>query len=112
MVLFYVVENFFGGSVDVFSYIEDDVVEDPNLAAHLAHWRINIKNGKKTEKSMVELKIELNHKFGDWIALQELSSNLIPLNGPGYTGLINLGNSCYLNSVIQMVFTIPDLIDR
>lgn len=27
---------------DVFSYDEDDMVEDPNLPQHLAHWGINI----------------------------------------------------------------------
>lgn len=26
------------GKADVFSYSEDDMVEDPNLIQHLAHW--------------------------------------------------------------------------
>lgn len=29
-------------NTDVFSYDEDDMVEDPYLAKHLAHWGINI----------------------------------------------------------------------
>lgn len=100
------------GKADVYSYAEDDMVEDPNLAIHLAHWGINIMQMEKTEKSMVELEIEANKKFGDLIAFQEGSNKLSPMYGPGYTGLINLGNSCYLNSAVQAVFTIPDFIDR
>ena len=100
------------GKADVFSYDEDDMVEDPNLAVHLAHWGINVSVMEKTEKSMVELELELNQKFGDWIAAQEGTNKLKPIYGPGYTGLVNLGNSCYLNSVMQMCFTISDFIER
>ena len=32
---------------DVFSYDEDDMVEDPNLAQHLAHFGINITQMEK-----------------------------------------------------------------
>lgn len=100
------------GKGDVYSYDEDDMVEDPNLVSHLAHWGINIEQAEKTEKSMVELELDLNQKFGEWVALQEAASKLTPLYGPGYTGLANLGNSCYLNSVMQMLFIIPDFIKR
>ncbi|XP_017890085.1 ubiquitin carboxyl-terminal hydrolase 5 [Ceratina calcarata] len=100
------------GKGDVFSYDEDDMVEDPNLIAHLAHWGINIAQMEKTEKSMIELELDLNQKFGEWVALQESASRLTPLYGPGYTGLTNLGNSCYLNSVMQMLFVIPDFVKR
>lgn len=100
------------GKGDVFSYDEDDMVEDPQLIAHLAHWGINITQMEKTDKSMVELELDLNQKFDEWVALQEAASKLTPVYGPGYTGLVNLGNSCYLNSVMQMVFTIPDFIKR
>ncbi|XP_015606873.1 ubiquitin carboxyl-terminal hydrolase 5 [Cephus cinctus] len=100
------------GKGDVFSYDEDDMVEDPNLIVHLAHWGINITQMEKTDKSMIELELDLNQKFGEWVALQEAASKLTPLYGPGYTGLTNLGNSCYLNSVMQMIFVIPDFIKR
>lgn len=100
------------GKGDVYSYDEDDMVEDPNLAVHLSHWGINISKLEKTEKSMVELELELNQKFGEMIAMQEGNNQLTPLYGPGLTGLVNLGNSCYLNSVMQMCFTIPDFINR
>ncbi|XP_057320588.1 ubiquitin carboxyl-terminal hydrolase 5 [Microplitis mediator] len=100
------------GKGDVYSYDEDDMVEDPNLIEHLAHWGINITQLEKTEKSMVELELDLNQKFGEWVALQEAASKLTPIYGPGFTGLVNLGNSCYLNSVMQMIFMIPDFVNR
>lgn len=30
------------GKGDVWSYVEDDMVEDPHLVKHLAHWGINV----------------------------------------------------------------------
>nr|XP_023023125.1 ubiquitin carboxyl-terminal hydrolase 5 isoform X1 [Leptinotarsa decemlineata] len=100
------------GKADVFSYSEDDMVEDPDLIKHLAHWGINIANMEKTEKSMVELELELNQKTNEWAALQESGGPLKPLYGPGFTGMSNLGNSCYLNSVVQMLFRIPDFVHK
>lgn len=67
---------------------------------------------EKTEKSMVELELELNQKTNEWSELQESGGKLKPLNGPGYTGMVNMGNSCYLNSVVQMFFRIPDFINK
>ncbi|KAK0162621.1 hypothetical protein PV327_006386 [Microctonus hyperodae] len=96
------------GKGDVYSYDEDDMVEDPNLVVHLSHWGINITQLEKTEKSMVELELDLNQKFGEWVTPSKFKS----IYGPGYTGLTNLGNSCYLNSVMQTIFTIPDFIHR
>lgn len=61
---------------------------------------------------MIELELDLNQKFGEWVALQEAASKLTPVYGSGYTGLANLGNSCYLNSVMQMLFIVPDFIKR
>lgn len=61
---------------------------------------------------MVELELDLNQKFGEWAAIQEAGSILQPLYGPGYTGMSNLGNSCYLNSTMQVIFTVPAFITR
>ncbi|XP_055600929.1 ubiquitin carboxyl-terminal hydrolase 5 [Uranotaenia lowii] len=100
------------GKGDVYSYQEDDMVEDPYLIKHLAHWGINVGQLEKTEKSMVELELDLNKKIGEWGILCESGSNLQPIAGPGLTGMRNLGNSCYMNSVMQVMFTIPDFVQR
>lgn len=100
------------GKGDVFSYDEDDMVEDPDLVKHLAHFGINTSVLEKTDKSMIELELDCNQKLGEWAALQEANSDLKPLYGPGYTGLVNLGNSCYMNSVMQVIFFIPDFIHK
>ncbi|XP_050315105.1 ubiquitin carboxyl-terminal hydrolase 5 isoform X2 [Anthonomus grandis grandis] len=100
------------GKADVFSYSEDDMVEDPLLAQHLEHWGINISQMEKTEKSMVELELELNQKGNEWSTLCESGGQLKPIYGPGYTGMQNMGNSCYLNSVMQVLFRIPDFIRK
>ncbi|CAG0915767.1 unnamed protein product [Notodromas monacha] len=96
---------------DVFDYQLDDMVEDPWLAKHLAHFGINIHSMEKTEKTMTELEIEINQKM-EWSVLTESGADLKPLYGPGYTGLQNLGNSCYLSSVMQVVFTIPEFLAK
>jgi len=37
------------GKADVYSYDEDNMVEDPNLIAHLAHFGINIVQMEKVK---------------------------------------------------------------
>ncbi|XP_022218161.1 ubiquitin carboxyl-terminal hydrolase 5 [Drosophila obscura] len=100
------------GKSDVFSYPEDEMVIDPHLEKHLSHFGINMAAMKKSEKSMVELELEINQRIGEWSALTESDSELQPLAGPGYTGMRNLGNSCYINSVMQVLFVIPDFQQR
>ena len=68
---------------DVYSYDEDDMVEDPNLANHLSHWGINMMNMEKTDRSMADLEIDLNQKYGEASMIEEANSNLKPLHGAG-----------------------------
>lgn len=88
------------------------MVLDPYLVQHLAHFGIKTNQLEKTEKSMVELEIDMNERIGEWSILTESTSQLEPISGPGYTGMKNLGNSCYLNSVMQVMFSVDDFVDR
>jgi ubiquitin carboxyl-terminal hydrolase 5/13 len=98
---------------DVYSYAadEDDMVEDPALAEHLAHWGIDVMRMEKTEKSMAELEIDLNRSF-EFDKILEGGAALTPLAGPGLVGLVNLGNSCYMNALLQVLKELPELFGR
>ncbi|XP_077254029.1 ubiquitin-specific protease 14 [Tasmannia lanceolata] len=96
---------------DVFSYPEDESVEDPLLAQHLAFFGIDFSSLQKTEMTTAERELDQNTNF-DWNRIQESGQEVEPLFGPGYTGLVNLGNSCYLASTMQVVFTTRSFCSR
>lgn len=45
-----------------FSYDEDEAVVDTNLRKHLAHFGLDMDKLKKTEKSTLEMELDLNQK--------------------------------------------------
>ena len=68
---------------------------------------------QKTVKSTAELEVELNATYA-FDAITEKGAHLVPVAGPGLQGLTNLGNSCYVNSVVQLLLggTVPELSSR
>ena len=95
------------GTADIYCYRCNDERLDTELTLHLAHWGIDIAGREKTEKSLMEMQLEHNLKY-DFSMTTEDGKELQPLFGPGFTGLKNIGNTCYLASTIQCLFDLPE----
>lgn len=94
------------GTADVYCYACDDERIDKDVGAHLANWGIILAERQKTEKSLTEMQIEQNLRW-EFSMTTEDGKELKPLFGPGLTGLKNLGNSCYLASILQCLYDLP-----
>ncbi|XP_030349516.1 ubiquitin carboxyl-terminal hydrolase 13 isoform X3 [Strigops habroptila] len=91
---------------DVYSFDEEEPVLDPHIAKHLAHFGIDMLQMQVTESGLRDN--DLKPRVSEWEVIQEAGVKLKPMYGPGYTGMKNLGNSCYLNAVMQAIFSIPE----
>ena len=99
------------GTADIYCYACDEERTDPDLATHLANWGINIAEREKTEKSLTEMQIEQNLKW-EFSMTTEDGKEMKPLFGEGFMGLKNLGNSCYLASILQCLFSMSGFRQR
>jgi ubiquitin carboxyl-terminal hydrolase 5/13 len=99
------------GNADVYCYSCDEERVDEDLGPHLANWGIILSERQKTEKSLTEMQIEQNLRW-EFSMTTEDGKELTPLFGPGLTGLKNLGNSCYLNSILQCLYDMPSFQQR
>lgn len=75
------------------------VVFDSSLTSFSS--TLQTENGNHTENSS-------RPRVSEWEVIQESGMKLKALYGPGYTGVKNLGNTCYLCTVMQVLFSIPD----
>ncbi|XP_070802447.1 ubiquitin carboxyl-terminal hydrolase 13 isoform X2 [Pituophis catenifer annectens] len=91
---------------DVYSFEEEEAVLDPHIAKHLAHFGIDMLQMHVTENGLRDN--DIKPRVSEWEVIQESGMKLKPMYGPGYTGMKNMGNSCYLNSVLQAIFSIPE----
>jgi len=99
------------GTADIYCYACNEERTDPEVSSHLAHWGINIAEREKTEKSLTEMQIEQNLKW-EFSMTTEDGKEMKPLFGEGFAGLKNLGNSCYMASIVQCLFSMPDFQQR
>jgi ubiquitin carboxyl-terminal hydrolase 5/13 len=99
-----------GCTGDVYSYAkeEDDLVLDPYLQTHLQFFNIQIDSLQKTEKLMSEINIELNAMY-DFSRIVENNQALESVSKKGFIGLENIGNSCYMASIYQILSSIPEV---
>ncbi|XP_069831233.1 ubiquitin carboxyl-terminal hydrolase 13 isoform X2 [Dendropsophus ebraccatus] len=91
---------------DVYSFDEEEAVIDPHLAKHLAHFGIDMLQMQGTENGVMDNEVRL--RVSEWEIIQETGLKLKPIFGSGYTGIRNQGNSSYLSTVIQVIFSIPE----
>jgi ubiquitin carboxyl-terminal hydrolase 5/13 len=104
------------GTADVHCYACDELRTDPDLERHLEAFGIDIRMEEKTEKSLIEMEIEQNMQLSmrDLGAISgEQGATLQRVTDPASlgpelvtTGMRNMGNSCYLSSVLQCIYAL------
>lgn len=101
------------GKGDCYCYKCDDTVVDTKLADHVATFGLRVgADTVVTEKSMADLQLDWNLAHNWSVVFDEEGREAELAFGPGHTGLANLGNSCYLASVLQVLFALPSFQQR
>ncbi|CAI5639422.1 unnamed protein product [Oreochromis niloticus] len=93
---------------DVYSFEEEEAVLDPHVSEHLSHFGIDMLQMQKRTENGHHTDNKPRPRVSEWEVIQESGMKLKEVYGSGYTGIKNLGNSCYLSTVMQVLFSIPD----
>jgi len=93
------------GEASLYCYTCDNDVKDEFLPDHLKNLGIDINTQRKTDKTVTEMNLSFNLNFTLSKTIEE-GKVLTPLYGPGFTGLENFGNSCYMNSILQILLSL------
>uniref|UniRef100_A0A8B9JX23 Ubiquitin carboxyl-terminal hydrolase 13 n=1 Tax=Astyanax mexicanus TaxID=7994 RepID=A0A8B9JX23_ASTMX len=92
---------------DIYSFDEEEAVLDPHIAEHLSHFGIDMLKMQRTENGH-HIDNHVPSRPSEWEVIQESGLKLKAVYGSGYTGIRNLGNSCYLSTTMQVLFSIPE----
>ncbi|CAG08062.1 unnamed protein product, partial [Tetraodon nigroviridis] len=93
---------------DIYSFEEEEAVLDPHISDHLSHFGIDMLQMQKKTENGHHRENNSRPRVSEWEVIQESGMKLKAVFGSGYTGIKNLGNTCYLSTVMQVLFSIPD----
>lgn len=91
---------------DYYCYNCDDDVSDVHFVTHMVHFGIDVHTATKTAKTLGEMEYDYSSQL-DFNRITEAGTDLVPVYGPGRTGIYNSGNTCYLASVVQCLMSLP-----
>lgn len=103
-------------NVSSYCYLCDNDVRVLNLMKNLIDvFGEQVKNLSKTEKTINEMSLDINLNFELSKAFEE-KEQLVSLNQLKdknfFWGLANIGNSCYINSVVQALAAYPEVVGQ
>nr|XP_029487846.1 ubiquitin carboxyl-terminal hydrolase 13-like isoform X1 [Oncorhynchus nerka] len=105
-------DNLTADIADIYSFDEEEAVLDPQISEHLQHFGIDIipiqRNGTDNGHHNTDNTNGMRPRVSEWEVIQESGMKLKAVYGSGFTGIKNLGNSCYLGTIMQVLFSIPE----